>query len=194
MEATKIEALEAYFKTNNEHYNSYTFQILVDSMSTELFDDPEVPLMFFSNAVELATLQHDTPVKVAAIVQSEIDRLELNDEQSLFVHEWILKYLRGSEFDNADPEGIKRLLIAQIEKLRQKISDRPENVQPLTGNIRHTLKKFVESELEQIPETMKGLDPVQRLNILCKLMPYAMPKTESVESNFGETKKKILAW
>jgi hypothetical protein len=127
-------------------------------------------------------------------VQSEIDRLELNDEQSLFVHEWILKYLKGSEFDNADPEGIKRLLIAQIEKLRQKISDRPENVQPLTGNIRHTLKKFVESELEQLPETMKGLDPVQRLNILCKLMPYAMPKTESVESNFGETKKKILAW
>ena len=44
----------------------------------------------------------------------------------------------------------------------------------------------MQKELEQLPETLKELDPVQRLNILCKLMPYVLPKTESVKHNFGE--------
>ena len=44
----------------------------------------------------------------------------------------------------------------------------------------------MQKELEQLPETLKELDPVQRLNILCKLMPYVLPKTESVKHTLGE--------
>ncbi len=33
---------------------------------------------------------------------------------------------------------------------------------------------------------LSQFDTVQRLNILCKLMPYVLPKTESVKANFGE--------
>jgi hypothetical protein len=32
----------------------------------------------------------------------------------------------------------------------------------------------------------KKLEPVQRLNILCKLIPYALPKVESVTHKLGE--------
>lgn len=59
----------------------------------------------------------------------------------------------------------------------------------LTTGLRETLKDLMQKELEQLPETLKELDPVQRLNILCKLMPYVLPKTESVKHTLGEPKK-----
>jgi hypothetical protein len=194
MEATKIEALEAYFKTKNEHYNSYSFNLLVNTIKSGLFDDPELPLMLFSNAVDLASSQHDTPVQAVAIIQNEIDRQALSPEQAIFVLDWIALYLKQSEFDDVDPEGILRLIKAHIDRLKHQISDRPENRQPMTGNIRQALKRFVECELDQLPQTMKELDPAQRLSILCKLLPYAMPKTASVESSFGESRKMEILW
>jgi len=57
---------------------------------------------------------------------------------------------------------------------------------PLTTDLRDALKVLIQAELEQLPETLKTLDPIQRLNILMKLIPYVMPKTESVRHNIGE--------
>ena len=62
--------------------------------------------------------------------------------------------------------------------------NKPEQV--LTMELRETLKAMMLKELEQLPETLKGLDPVQRLNILCKLMPFVLPKVESVHPSEGE--------
>ena len=44
----------------------------------------------------------------------------------------------------------------------------------------------MQKEIELLPETLKGLEPIQRLNILCKLMPYVFPKVEAVDSEKGE--------
>lgn len=52
----------------------------------------------------------------------------------------------------------------------------------------------MQKELEQLPETLKELDPVQRLNILCKLMLYVLPKTESVKHTLGEPELPKKDW
>ena len=41
-------------------------------------------------------------------------------------------------------------------------------------------------DLEQLPETLKELDSVQRLNLLCKLIPYVLPKVVSFTHKLGE--------
>lgn len=56
----------------------------------------------------------------------------------------------------------------------------------LTADLRKTLKALIKAELEQLPETLKDLEPLQRLNILIKLMPFVMPKVDSVHHNIGE--------
>ena len=66
--------------------------------------------------------------------------------------------------------------------------------QILTMGLRETLKDLMQKELEQLPETLKELDPVQRLNILCKLMPYVLPKTESVKHTLGEPEPPKKNW
>lgn len=46
--------------------------------------------------------------------------------------------------------------------------------------LRNTLKGVMKKELESLPETLKKLEPEQRLNIVCKLIPFVFPKVESV--------------
>jgi len=58
--------------------------------------------------------------------------------------------------------------------------------QVLTNNLRETLKTIMQKEIEKLPETLKTLDTKERLNVVCKLMPYAFPKVETVHPKEGE--------
>jgi hypothetical protein len=56
----------------------------------------------------------------------------------------------------------------------------------LTKELRATLKAIIEKELETIPETLENLTPEKRLEIVIKLIPYVLPKVESVPMDKGE--------
>jgi len=58
--------------------------------------------------------------------------------------------------------------------------------QVLTNNLRETLKTIMQKEIEKLPETLETLDPKERLNVVCKLMPYVFPKVETVHPKEGE--------
>ena len=48
----------------------------------------------------------------------------------------------------------------------------------LTFQARLMLLEAIDGELEKIPELMAELSPKDRLGILCKLLPYVLPKIE----------------
>ena len=58
--------------------------------------------------------------------------------------------------------------------------------QVLTMGLRETLKNIMQKEIEKLPETLETLDPKERLNVVCKLMPYVFPKVETVHPKEGE--------
>jgi hypothetical protein len=58
--------------------------------------------------------------------------------------------------------------------------------QVLTMGLRETLKKIMQKEIEKLPETLEALDPKERLNVVCKLMPYVFPRIEAVHPKEGE--------
>jgi hypothetical protein len=58
--------------------------------------------------------------------------------------------------------------------------------QILTNNLRETLKMIMNKEIQKLPENLETLEPKERLNILCKLMPFVLPKVESVTHTQGE--------
>ena len=185
MKTKEIEALESYFKTKNEHWNGYAFEMLCEVLQQGNFENPETPLQLFDKAVNIFTEHHKTPLKAVQEFATETDKQKLTPAQRLFIYEWVYKYLRQTEFDELDLTEVKDLLKSQIERLK---NDKPqvEYNKPLTGNIRDTLKELMQKEIEQLPDTLKELEPVQRLNILCKLIPYVLPKIESVTHTHGE--------
>ena len=58
--------------------------------------------------------------------------------------------------------------------------------QVLTMGLRETLKAIMQKEIEKLPETLEALEPKERLNVVCKLMPYIFPKVEAVHPKEGE--------
>lgn len=187
MKAKEIESLESYFKTENKHWNGYAFEMLCELLQQGNFENPETPLQLFSKAVDIFTEHFETPLKAVRLFEAETDKQKLETPQKLFVFEWVLKYVKYSEFEKADTDEIKDLLKSQTERLIVEVNKQPECNKPLVGNIRDTLKELMQKELEQLPETLKDLEPVQRLNILCKLIPYVLPKIEAVHSEKGES-------
>lgn len=194
MNTKEAQVLESYFKTENEHWNGFAFEMLCEVIQRGNFTNPETPLQLFSKAVDIFTERFETPLKAVQIFESETDKQKLDVNQKLFVFEWVLKYVKYSECEKANMDEIKDLLKSKTEHLRAETNRQPEYNKPLTGNIRETLKCLMQNELEKLPETLKELDPVQRLNILCKLMPYVLPKTESVKHTLGEPEPLKREW
>ena len=58
--------------------------------------------------------------------------------------------------------------------------------QTLTTELRDTLKTIMQDEIEKLPETLEHLEPKERLNVICKLMPFVFPKVNTVSSSDGE--------
>jgi len=61
-----------------------------------------------------------------------------------------------------------------------------EQPQTLTQDLRANLKSLVEKELNQLPETLAALAADKRLEVLLKLLPFVLPKVESVSMTKGE--------
>jgi hypothetical protein len=56
----------------------------------------------------------------------------------------------------------------------------------LTNELRYRLKDVIQKELNKLSEQLEALDPKERLNVLCKLMPYVFPKVDAVHLREGE--------
>ena len=56
----------------------------------------------------------------------------------------------------------------------------------LTKELRSVLKDVIHKELEQLPQHFEQLDNKERIELLVKLLPYAMPKIVSVTANANE--------
>jgi hypothetical protein len=50
----------------------------------------------------------------------------------------------------------------------------------ITIELRKTLKGIVASELEALPGTLEQLEPRERLELLVKLLPFCLPKVDSI--------------
>jgi len=50
----------------------------------------------------------------------------------------------------------------------------------LTKELRAALKNILHQEIEMLPEHFSKLKPKDKLDILVKLFPYALPKVDSV--------------
>jgi len=58
--------------------------------------------------------------------------------------------------------------------------------QILTRDLRDTLKEIMKKEIDRLPETLEQLEPKERINIICKLMPFVFPKVEAISPKEGE--------
>jgi hypothetical protein len=56
----------------------------------------------------------------------------------------------------------------------------------LTKELKAMLKAVIATELETLPATLDSLPPEKRVDVLCKLLNYVMPKMPIVSIGYGE--------
>lgn len=182
MATKKKFTVDSYYQTENEHWNKWAFDMFADVLGKELFADPEQPLALFDKAIDTLEKGHGAPFISVQKLESDLDAQKLTPAQKLFILDWSCRYLNNSSFPEADLSQACELL----EKRRNKLKSELQPETPLTLDIRERLKGLVEKELAVLPETLQSLEPAQRLNIICKLIPYILPKVEAVSHKEGE--------
>jgi hypothetical protein len=56
----------------------------------------------------------------------------------------------------------------------------------LIKDLRENLKELVQKEIKDLPKHLESLEPIERINVLTRLMPYVFPKVQTVHLTQGE--------
>jgi hypothetical protein len=54
----------------------------------------------------------------------------------------------------------------------------------VTSELRKTLKGIIAAELDALPQTLGELPPRERLELLIKLLPFCMPKVNTISGTY----------
>lgn len=75
------------------------------------------------------------------------------------------------------------------QKTGGRVAGTPNRV---TKELRETLKGIVAGELDALPETLKELTPKERLDLVIKLLPFCMPKIQSIGGSYDSAS--LIDW
>ncbi|MBK9176601.1 MAG: hypothetical protein IPM46_09745 [Flavobacteriales bacterium] len=171
MSKRKTGAAEAAIHTNNEHWNGYALAFLCKVKEGGKFPDVDKAMDLYSQVLDILQASHDEPLKGDRAAEALLAKAGMNEEQCVEINLAAYTYLKASEFDVDLSVGIALL------KGRTKAKE----AEPWTKGTREGLQELVRRELAELPETLKALEPKDRIATLCKLMPYVFPKLNNVE-------------
>ena len=157
-------------------------------METDTFADPVQPLQIFTDLRTALMQVADHPAQVIPIFEQHT--AGMTDAQKLFIAKKVKSYFANTVFGSE--EG--KTLTGIIEPLRAYIARMERAMRPKVEDMRATLKDLFRAEIERLPDALKTLDEKDRLNFLCKLMPFVMPKVEAVSATKGEPGNEISLW
>ncbi len=100
MKTEQIQALESYFKTENDHWNGFNLEMLCEVLQQGEFENPELPLRLFNNATDIFVEKHETPLQAVQQFAGQLDKNKLSASQKIFLYKWVCKYLNGTEYEN----------------------------------------------------------------------------------------------
>ena len=56
----------------------------------------------------------------------------------------------------------------------------------ITNHLRNKLKAIIDNELLELPKMLNQIDPKERIELLIILLPYTIPKVQTVSHKEGE--------
>jgi hypothetical protein len=62
----------------------------------------------------------------------------------------------------------------------------------LTSELRATLKGIIAGEIDALPQTFEQLPAKERLELLIKILPYCLPKVDSIRGNYDS--ENLFSW
>lgn len=181
--------VEQYLNFGNEHDNKHALEVWLEAIKSGTFSDPATPLKIFVELRNALLRVSDQSAKVIPVFEQHTNGMKGNEK--LFIARHLLNYFEHTVFaenENDKPEtqlaDISKPLDALLTRLRMEAGITNDNLH--TNDLRRLLKDIFRREIERLPEYLQSLETKDRVNVLCKMMPYVFPKVESVHFEEGE--------
>lgn len=173
----------------DDHDGEQAKAVYLAAIETAVFADPVLPLQTFADLRTALINVSNHPTKVIPVFEQHT--ATMTDAQKLFIARKVRTYFASTVFESGeiDEENEGITLTGIVEPLRAYIARLERAALPQVADIRTTLKEVFRQEIERLPEVLQTLDDKDRLNFLCKLMPFVLPKVEAVEATKGEPSK-----
>lgn len=144
-----LEKIEAYFTTENEHYNGFTLDIYNEAKENNLFPDIETPLWIFNNATNEFYESRNKPLQVLNELKETFTKEKLNNEQQAFILEHLIDYFKNTIY--TEGESKNEISLSKVEKLLKK---ELEQIKPTKANKTETEYNWNKTiiHLETLPE------------------------------------------
>lgn len=128
-QTNELEKIEAYFTTENEHYNGFTLDIYNEAKENNLFPDIETPLWIFDNATNEFYESRNKPLQVLNELKETFTKENLNNEQQAFILEHLIDYFKNTIY--TEGESKNEISLSKVEKLLKK---ELEQIKPTKAN------------------------------------------------------------
>lgn len=148
-QTNNLEKIEAYFTTENEHYNGFTLDIYNEAKENNLFPDIETPLWIFDNATIEFYESRNKPLQVLNELKGTFIKEKLNNEQQAFILEHLIDYFKNTIY--TEGESKNEITLSKVEKLLKK---ELEQIKPTKANKIETEYNWNKTiiHLETLPE------------------------------------------
>ena len=186
----EVTSLEAYYQTESEWHNEHIVKLIAEVKQQDNFKDVRQAIELYNFGMDCFYNSPAAPLKAIEVLDREFKKAGLEDAQAVFILEKLTGYIDNSGFDDEDitdkaKESFVTIFEAELQRRKAQVIELTPQ-KPLVKNIRATLKTWVQNELEKLPETLEELEPDKRVNILCKLIPFVLPRVDSVHSERNE--------
>lgn len=180
--------VEQYLNFESEHDREQALKVWLDAIETGVFADAVTPLRVFVELRKTLLKVSNQPAKVIPIFEQHTNGM--NENEKLFIARKVLFYFRHTVFGEENQEtettltGITKPLDAYLTRLKKDAGEEKNDAK--TTELRQMLKDIFQREMARLPEYLENLDTKDRINFLCKMMPFVLPRVEAVSHGQGE--------
>jgi hypothetical protein len=179
--------VEHYLNRGSDHDNKHALDVWLDAIKSDTFPDPVTPLKTFVELRRELVEIYDRPAQIIPLFEQRTEGMD--NKQKAFIARHLEHHFRHTVYTLDGTEEIylkdvAKTLDACLSRWSREAGTTTQN--PNTGDLRRLLKETIRQEIERLPEYLQSLEPKDRVNVLCKIMPYVFPKVEAVHLSEGE--------
>lgn len=179
--------IENYLNASSEHDNTFTLNVFLDAIKSDIFPDTETPLRLFVEIRNALSYLAKHPEKVIPVFEQFTEGL--TNGQKLYMAGTVHNYFKRTVFGEEEIflTNVSKTLAAYIERLEKESGNKA--IRP--DDLRQTLQELVKKEVANLPTYFEGLTPKERMNVLCKFMPFILSRPEPEKKKLGGS---LLDW
>ena len=181
--------VEQYLNLGSEHENKYALEVWLEAIKSGTFSDPATPLKVFVELRNALLQVSDQPAKVIPVFEQHTNGMKGNEK--LFVARHLHYYFEQTVFSKGENDetetyltGISKPLDALLTRLNREAGITDGD--PKTDDLRRILKNIFRAEMKRLPEYLQSLETKDRVNAICKMLPFVLPKVGSVHFEVGD--------